>query len=209
MTISFPNAVIVNTFPVQTVKFALTLRQSVSRQANGMPIGVDFGLPIWTASFTTPPMRHAMCVEMEALLNSLDGMVNPIWVRDTRREYPAAYPAGGFADSGSITTWGASGKSVSLSGLPANFALSRGDYFSYALSGKRYLHQVMESIAASAAGATGDFEIRPHYPTGAGGTVAVSFATPIMNFIVDPGTIAFADAESLLGTVSFAGFQTF
>lgn len=209
MTITFPNAILLNSFPVKTVKFDLMPRQSKSRQANGTPIVVDFGLPIWAASFSTASMSHALCVEMQAVLNALDGMINPIWVRDTRREFPAAYPKGGFADTGSITTWGASGKSVSMSGLPAGFVLSRGDYFTYVLSGKRYLHQVMESITAGGLGATGDFEIRPHYPTGASGTVSATFLTPQMSFIVDPATIDFSDGDDLTGTVSFGGFQAY
>lgn len=207
MTISFSNATLFNGFPIKTAKFELTPRQSRSRLASGKPIAVDYGLATWTASYTTPPISHDMCIEIEALLNSQDGAVNEIRVWDTRREYPLAYPTGAFSDSGSITTWGGSGKSVTITGLPANFVINRGDYFAYTYGGKRYLHQAVEAVTASGAGATTDFEIRPHYPTGATGTVAVAFQTPHMNVVLD-GPPQFDDTGGLTGTITFSVVQS-
>lgn len=209
MTITFPNATLFATWPIITTKFRLQPRQSISRQANGMPIAVDFGLAVWTATYISAPLEHGRCVQLEAALNSLDGAINPIFGGDTRLEYPYAYPTGAFTDAGAILAWGGSGKSVSMNGLPAGFIITAGDYFRLATGGVRYLFQAVESITANGSGVTADFEIRPHYPTGASGTPLVFFKKPQMAMIVDPATVAFADEGSLTGTVTFATLQAF
>lgn len=209
MTITFPNPSLFDNYPIATNSFKLVTRQSVSRQAAGNPIVADFGAAVWHGDYVTPPMTHKDCIQVEAMLNSLDGGVNQIVAGDTRLEYPRAYPTGVFSDTGSITAWGVSGKSVTITGLPAGFVISIGDYFHANIGGIRYLFQAVEAVTANGSGATTDFEIRPHYPIGASGTVAAIFRSPRARVKLVPGSIEFQDGGGLTGTVSFKMAQEF
>ena len=207
MSLTFPTANLFNQYPMRTNKFALTPRQSLSRTAGNDLIAVDFGRQVWMAEFTSLPQTHSDCVEIESYLNALGGATELILARDTRREYPVAYPDGVFNDTGVVASLGGDGKSLSLSGLDANFVLKRGDYFYYIISGRRYLHQVVEAITASGAGVTGAFEITPHYISTLTVSTPVVLKKPTMQMRLTPGSISFADTGRLIGTVSFAGVQ--
>jgi len=53
-------------------------------------------------------------------------------------------------------------REISLSGLPANYVLSRGDYLSWTYNGgRRALHRVVEPVTASAGGVATSFEVTP------------------------------------------------
>ena len=207
MSLTFPTVALFNQYAMRTNKFALTPRQSLSRTSAGDLIAVDFGRQVWMAEFTSLPQTHENCVEIEAYLNSLGGATELILVRDTRRENPVTYPDGVFNDTGVIASLGGDGKSLSLSGLDANFMLKRGDYFHYLFNSRRYLHQVVEAITASGAGVTGPFEITPHYIAGVTVSTAVVFKKPNMQLRLTPGSVSFSDTGRLIGTVSFAGVQ--
>src|SRR5664279_857782 len=128
MAITFPRTDILTSVLSADQTFTLVSRQEISGQANGVIRGKDLGSALWQASYTTTEMVNADTLAFEAALNSLDGLTNPFEAGDLRNRYPRNYPTGSFTDSGVLATVGSNNKSLSISGLPASFVISAGDY---------------------------------------------------------------------------------
>src|ERR1700682_3552352 len=144
MAITFPRTDIITSVRYSDQTFMLISRQELSGQANGVVRGKDFGSALWQASYKTVELLNRDALAFEAALNSLDGLVNPFEAGDLRNRYPRNYQNGVFTDSGILATVGANNKSVSISGFPAGFVVSTGDYFQFDYSGSRALHQAVE-----------------------------------------------------------------
>ena len=146
---------------------------------------------------------------LEAVINSHDGVRNPLYWGDQRRLFPRLYPTGpSFTDSGEINTV-PTATSLTLKSLPANFQLSVGDYFHFsASSNRRSLHQVMEAVTANGSGVTAAFEVRPPLPSFAVADVAVSFKNPRAKMIILPETFE-STSDTLHTVVSFELLQTY
>jgi hypothetical protein len=215
MSITFPRTDVMSVDMAPGKPPRLVSRQELSRQANGITRGKDLGSAIWMIDFSTVPLDNDDAVAYEALLNSLDGVINGFEAYDIRRPYPAAYPDGNFIDSGTIFTIGSDNKSIRLKTLPANFALSVGDYFSFdygSSPSSRAYHQVVEAITASGAGTTAAFEVRPHFrspelltPSPA---IPVTFKRPAGIFNLMPGSVDPVHVGPVHSSVAFSAYQS-
>lgn len=206
MTVSYP-LTLFSTYMIRTTRFQLVYRQTFSRTGDNKSTAVDRGYPVWVGSFESVPLEIDDCIDMEAMLNSLGGMNQLILCRDTRREYPRAYPTGSFTDAASILAVDGDGIRLSLTGLPANFVLSRGDYFSMIYGSRRYLLQAAEAITADGSGVTGLFQTSPNPPYGLAPGQTIMLKLPAARMRVEPDTIAFSDNNDGTGTVSFSAVQ--
>jgi predicted deacylase len=181
-------------------------RQEISRLARGTTIGKDFGPALWHASFTTEELRNDDAVEYQAVLASLDGVINIFEAWDLRRPNPRRYTDGSAAD-GVLNTVNANNKALSLSGLNAGQIVSRGDYLSFTYGSNRALHQAMETVAANGSGLTAEFEVRPHLRPGWTLASVVNLKAPRGLFTLMPGTVAPKQTRYSHATVSFQAGQ--
>src|SRR5947209_7413465 len=131
MAITYPRTDILTPFYFSSQAFRLVSRQDLSRLASGRVIGKDFGPALWLADIATVAIPNDDALTFEAKLNSLDGVINAFEAGDIRRPYPKAFANGVFSDTGVLASVDTSNKAMSLSGLPAAFALSVGDYLSF------------------------------------------------------------------------------
>lgn len=207
MTITFPRTDIIGATSYSDQKFSLVSRQELSTQANGVVRGKDFGSAIWMAEYTTVVMRSDDGVAFEAILNSLDGVINPFEGGDLRRQYPRLYANGVFNDTGQINSINANNKAVSFKSLPAGFVLSVGDYFSFTYAGFRALHQIMESVTANGGGTTAEFEVRPFIRPGLTVSTAVVLKQPRALFTLLPGSVNSTLQVGRQTTVNFKAVQ--
>lgn len=186
----------------------LQVRQELSsREASGKTYGKDFGPALWVGSWTTVLLSNFDAVAFEAMLNSLDGVINLFEGRDLRKPYPRFYPDGTFSDTGKINSIGANNKSLSLKSLPASFKLAVGDFLAFSVGSHRALHQVMEAVTANGSGVTTEFEVRPHIWPGTATDVAVTLKQPSALFSLNPGSISSQMNGGMYTAVSFEATQ--
>lgn len=218
MTLSFPRTDMQDVRIVAQKPFSLMHRQELSREASGVIRGKDLGPPLWATEITTKVMRNSALIEYLAKLNSLDGVLNSLSLYEMRRPYPRNYVNGVFDDTGVLfDVSGTNLNQIRLDDLPANFAISVGDFFAFDWSDGentyRALHQVVEAVTANGSGLTGFFEVRPEirgveFVDGSSPPVAVTFKRPTGHFIVMPGSIQTNDDGPSLSTVSFQALQS-
>jgi hypothetical protein len=207
MSLSFPLVDLQSFVPIASQSFLLISRQELSRQANGITIGKDFGSAIWMPEFSTDVVNNDDAVAYEAKLNSLDGVINMFAAGDLRRRYPRAYPTGNFNDTGVLASVNANNKALAISGLDPSFVLSIGDYLSFDYSGGRALHQVVEAATADGSGATTQFEVRPHIRAGYTVSTPITLKKPQGYFILMPGSIQAKSNGPVTSVVSFKAVQ--
>lgn len=206
MTVTYPVGIF-NQYLIRTLQFQLIYRQTYSRNGDNKITAIDRGYPVWAGSFESVPLSIDDCIDLESLLNSLQGMTQMFLARDTRREYPRAYSDGVFTDAASVLAVGGDGITLSLTGLPANFVISRGDYFRMLISGRQFLLQAAEAITADGSGVTGLFQTTPNPPASLLAGQGVTFKLPQIRMRLEPGSISFQDNQNATGTVSFSGVQ--
>ena len=191
MTIIFPRDDIMPAVSWIDQVFVLHERQEFSRQASGVTRGKSFGSALWMTALTTQPLSDEEAVDFEAMLHSLDGVVNGFFAGDLRRPFPIVHSDGVFDDSAAVVhTVGVDNKSLRIEGLPVGFVISRGDYFSVTPSGgSPALYQAMETVTVDGAGISPIFECRPHLHVGTAEGYVVSFKEPVTVFLLEPGSI--------------------
>lgn len=184
-------------------------RQEFSRQANGVTRGKDFGSAIWMATYTTGPLPNDDALAYEALLNSLDGVIQPFEAFDLRRPYPRAHPTGSGASDGVLLTVNDNNKAMSLSGLTSGQVISAGDYLSFTYGDSRAVHQAMETVTADGSGETAEFEIRPYIRPGwtISPATTVKLKNPRGLFSLMPGTVTSRSSGGIHSVISFQAVQ--
>lgn len=211
MSIAFPVSNIFTDHTIKTQLFKLRSRQEFSQTQGGRLIAKDFSRAIWTANYQSVTLNYADAVDLEALLHAMDGTVNTFLATDTRRPYPRDHSDGSFNDTGQINSINGNNKALTISGLDANFSLSRGDLFHFTYTDNSEtiysLHEVSESVVADGAGLTPEFEVRPHLPSQAAATDPVVFKIPKCLMVLEPDSVTYTEGASTLGTVGFNGIQ--
>ena len=212
MAISYPRTDIMSAvdWSTNTTPLQLVSRQEQSRLASGKTIGKDLGPALWQGTFSTAPMLNVDALAFEAMLNSLDGVLNAFEAGDMRAaaQYPRAYPTGNFNDTGTLLSVNANNKALALTGLDAGMQISAGCYLSFDYGSSRALHQVMESVTANGSGVTTQFEVRPYIRAGYTLTSAVKLKQPRGIFVLLPGSVSSKlDPEANASAVTFQAIQ--
>lgn len=200
-------------FPGWTTGFDLRWRQEQSTLASGRVLVKDMGSPLWQLRAASRVLKPNLLDQWRAKLNALENGLATFWGYSMSRCYPQAYPNGAWPTGGAFTglsanlaSINANRKAITLSALPAGFALSIGDYVSITIGSRKDLHQVMEA-ASAAAGTTAEFEIRPHLWPDVTITKAVAVKQPACLMAIVPGSIG-SDAQiSGWGSVSFSAME--
>ena len=142
-------------FPAGPPGFDLRLRQEQSMQASGRVLVKDMGSPLWTCGrppgCLKPNNLDAWRAQIERAgerpADVLGLSDEPVLSAGLSRT--ASWPTGGSFTglTANLASINANRKAISLSALPAGFALSVGDYISITVD-PRDLHQVMEAATA-------------------------------------------------------------
>jgi hypothetical protein len=207
VSITYPLQLL-SAFPGWFTGFSLRWRQEQSTLASGRVLVKDLGSPLWTLRGMTKPLSPNNLDAWRAKLNALENGLQTFYAYPMSRCFPIAYPNGswptGAAFNGicTLASINANRKAITLSGLPAGFKLSVGDYLSIVGD----LHQVMEA-ATAASGTTTEFEIRPHIWPGVVTPRSVSVAQPYCIMAIVPGSVA-SDAQlNGWGSLSFSAME--
>jgi hypothetical protein len=212
MTITYPlDKSFLANLPGFTTDFDLLWRQEQSRTAGGRTVVKDFGSPLWRASVQSRSLKPNELDHWRARLTTLENGLKTFRSFPKVRWFPIAYPNGSwptgdaFAGVGSIATIAANRKAVSVSGFPAGYRFSIGDYLQI---GEKDLHQVVEAAVVDENGVSPQFEIRPHLWPGVAAPVAVTVKQPACLMTVVPGSVSSsADLGTGRGAISFQAIE--
>lgn len=178
--------------PVGSIRMDLGETASMSRTAGGATLSSDLGDRLWQGEIALDVMEAREADFAHARINLLRGGGRRFEVYDTRRPYPFHDPEGtilGAAAPAIAALDPDDFRVMSLSGLPAGYRLSVGDYLGYAHDGvRRALHIVQEEVVAAATGVTPLFEVLPHRRRGATVGVAVTLVRAHCLAAIDPGS---------------------
>lgn len=207
MAISFPRSDIMSMVPwsEESEPLDLMVRQEMSRSAGGRSIGKDFGPALWFGNFVSIAIENDDAIAFRAVLNSLDGVVNPFEAYELRRTMPRLYPTGA-CNNGTLDAVNANNKAIALAGLAVGQVVSVGDFLSFNYDGHRAFHQAVESATADGSGDTPQFEVRPHLRPGWELTTAVTLKNPAGIFTLMPGSISMRPG-GLRTAISFQAVQ--
>ena len=199
---------------VLSFRWALQRAQQMSGTGGGDLIKAEVGEPKWTAEVTCAPLTRDQANDIQATFEYLETAGASFYLYNRLRPYPANDPTGGGIVSSTVTVASISGnKAVALTGLPASYVLSRGDFLTVTYGSapiRRALLRVMETVTASGAGVSPQFEVQPFLRTGIAVGQAVDLTKPYCRMTLvpgsyDPGT---GDVDGMVRGMAFRCIET-
>lgn len=176
---------------IDSVRFELQEGLQQSRARGGGQIRGSVADPIWRATVTLADCGPREAAERDALLDVLRGPGAEFHLCHPLIEAPARDPDGAVLGAAAVTIGAidADGKRLTLSGLPANYILTRGDLLSYAHGAdRRALHRVVTAQAHADASGNLQIEVRPHVPATAVAGAAVQLVRPFCIAQIEAGS---------------------
>ncbi|MBL9046803.1 MAG: hypothetical protein JNK34_05745 [Tabrizicola sp.] len=132
----------------------------------------------------------------EALLTALQDPGRSFMIEAHDRPFPLRDPNGALlgASAPIIATLPAGGRSMTVSGLPAGYVLSPGDYISFTRGSpvRHELIKVVTGAVANGSGVTPEFEVSPGIRPGTTVSTALRLARPQFRAMIVPGSVRFA-----------------
>ena len=182
---------------ITEVKWKLQRYDELSGLGTGDVLAAELAPPRISGDVTIGPMYHNQAAAIQALIEVLEP-AQSFYLYDPKKKYPIADPDGSIFGSSTpvIFTVGVNNKSMQVSGLPAGYVLSLGDWISFDYGSnpvRRAFHRIVETATANGSGVTPSFEVRPHFRPGVTTGLAVTLIKPapkvfIMPDSFDPGT---------------------
>jgi hypothetical protein len=188
------------------------LRQDASSTlGSGEWLTHELAPPLHEAEVRTARLPHSRAEQLRARLRSLDGGAH-FYLSNPTMPYPQADPGGVLLGSASavIASIHANRTAITLSGLPAGYVITMGDYLhvDYGTPSRRALLQAAEGATANGSGVTAQFEVRPHLRPGIAAGLAVSLKKPAAKVKIVPGSVRIETVTTLLSQLRFTARQT-
>lgn len=201
MAIQYPYDLL-SGFPGWFADFDLMYRQEQSRSQGGVTYVKDMGTPLWRASYQTRQLRPNEMDMWKAKTKALEGGLKQFIAYPLSRCYPIAYPKGrglGNVSNLKVSSIGADRKTITMSGRPAGYIFSVGDYIQI---GTRNLHQIV--------GVDGlNVEFRPHLWPETAVNDAVKVVNPYCIMAIVPSSLQTGtDSQFARGSISFQAVES-
>jgi hypothetical protein len=213
VTLSFPLAVadLADLLPIAAVAWNEARQDAVSALGSGEWLTHELAPPLHEAEVRTARLPHARAEQLRARLRALDGGAH-FYLCNPTVLYPQADPGGAILSSANvvIATINANRKALTLSGLPAGYVITMGDYMhvDYGTPSRRALMQAVEGATANGSGVTAEFEVRPHLRPGIIAGLAVTLKKPAAKVKIVPGSVRVETVTTLLSQLRFTARQT-
>lgn len=197
----------------QQTRLVLEPRQQLARTADGRVTAQDLGPPIWRGvEFSTVPMRREEADGAISEFNSLRGALFSFYAYDVAKPRPAAAATDDQYDLTGITVSSISADrtQMALTGLPAGFVMTYGDFISVRTSiGGRELHRVVRAYPGSynGLGTTPLMEIEPPARAAVAAADVVDLIKPFVEMRLEPGSLDDPYVGPLHRRVSFQAVQ--
>lgn len=187
-------------FPLQLNQFFDGLRIHVSEfdptdatittaTRGGEQLTAEVGNVLWRGTAELTDYYHADADAIRAKMAILRRAGASFFVRPSHRVGPIADPAGAILGAATPTLHSvlANNRDIRITGLPADYAISAGDYLSFAYGSNpvRYaFHQAVNGATASGAGTTPVIEVTPHIRPGFSIGAAVVLVRPFFKGVL-------------------------
>lgn len=210
MALTFPltTAQFMDLLPVGQITFDAPENVEIGLTGGGDQLTAQLAPQLWTGEIKLGVMTRDETARFETLIDLLRPAGRSFLAYDTRRPRPVYDPTGAIlgASTPLLDTLNVNNRDIRISGLPAAYVLTQGDYigFSYG-SGRRALHRVVTTVTASGAGLTPLFEVTPIIRAGAVVSTAVTLIKPVIKAVIEPGSIARGTTSAWVTTG--AGFR--
>lgn len=140
--------------------------------------------PLWGATYALYSKHGAHAREINAKVYALDGMSKTMLWTDPYYAGPASGMVSGL-EAVKVSAIRADRGALALSGLPAGFVLTAGDFLSIIHASSRYYFGTFaEGGTASSTGTITQKELRPHLPMGIAVGAAVELVRPAFRAMV-------------------------
>jgi hypothetical protein len=213
----FPNVASPTRFT--DVSFTPMFNQVRAPTRGGLVQVAEIGPALWQMSFQTRLLPEAEFEEWRAWLSSLRGGQRTFRAFDPLRRFARAYPggygaltrAGGGSFSAGTATLSAIATArdeITITTLPASFALSLGDMISIPFASSRSLHRVVEAATASAGGSA-TVGVEPILPLAITTGATIDLARPWCLAVIDADSVTETRDLNRLGAVSFKAMQSY
>lgn len=193
---------------INNYKFELTENLVSSKDGAGQILVSSTGPMLFTGEVVCSAQSHKEARAMFALMQAIKNPDTTFNVYNPAYATPATYQTSHNLSGVKITTTTA-GYTANLTGLPASYKLSAGDYFSVTISGVSRLFQLASDVTANASGVASTTLLNP-LPAGIATNTAVVLVKPRVTARYVPNSMSMATVG--LGSVegfSFKWVQTF
>lgn len=211
LTFPLATATFADALKYATVSFRLRRNEEYSGLGSGQILGAQLGPDMWEADVTLARLYHAQAMQVQALIESLDGVINDFYLYNPLTAYPQYDPTGSKLGASVPRLMGVpSGKTIAMDGVPSGYTLTRGDMLSFDYGSgpvKRALHRVVETRVANSSGVLAAFEVRPHIRTGAADNAIVTLIKPSAKMIMVPDTFAIENDTLVTSVIRFKAIQ--
>lgn len=198
---------------VSEITFDAPPQMELSQTGGGEQLGAEIGPQLWTGTVRLGILTRIDLSMPDVLLDLLRRPGASFLACDSRRPAPLADPVGATlgATVPTIATLPPDPREISLTGLPAAYVLSRGDYLGWSYSGgRRALHRVVDvTVTASGGGVSPVFEITPPIRPGVTTGTAVTLVRAACKAKIKPGSVSKGTTrKTITEGVSFDFVQT-
>lgn len=149
--------------PFNTKVFELRYKQNISSTEGGYIQTISRGAPVWYAEYTTPPLKALREQAFQAFIDKLEGSKNTFMGFDPKRTKPYAYLNGSSFGTPTITGSTPASNLLAMGGWSVGAIITPGDYISYQIGNRWYLHRVVTAAVANGSGVA-SVEVRPKPP---------------------------------------------
>lgn len=196
---------------VKSARFWPGANVQLNATGGGEVIPASIGTRLWDGDVTLTPADDPGATE--AILATLEEAGATFLAFPPKRAFPKADPTGAILGLAVpvIASLPAGGRSLTLSGLPAGYVLSAGDYLSFQRGTpiRHEFHRIVTPATADGSGVTPEFDVVPGIRPGVVVGAAVQLVRPYLRAVLVPGTIQPAPIEAgPAGTMVFSFRQT-
>jgi hypothetical protein len=196
MALSFPlpRETFFDLLPVARITFDCPEQIESSRTGAGEVLSADLVARLWSGGVTLGRLTRAETPPLLALLNALRSAGASFMAYDVAHAAPAADPSGAILGAAApvIASLLAGNRELTISGLPAGYVLSPGDYLAFGYGSdplRQALHQVVVGSTADGTGLSGNIELTPHIRPGAQVGAAITLIRPYCKALLVPGSV--------------------
>lgn len=202
MALTFPKplADLSEQLPIASARWRMRRHDEISGTGTSQILGINVADELWTARVQLHVVGTDEADQIAADIESLDGVQNTFLFSSPTRAFPQADPDGSIlgANNPVINAIGVNNKSMKISGLAADYPLTKGDLMSFTWSAdpvRHGFHRVVESVQADDTGLTSFFEVRPHFRPGTITTLPVRLISPFTRVMILPDTFQYGDED--------------
>ncbi len=175
--------------PVSRITFRLGNANTFSETGGGDVIPHQRGPRLWQGRIVLDKDYYPEIAAIEARLALLEEPGASLLLWDIRQPSPFADPGKAILGAAApvIAALNANNRELDISGLPAGYVISRGDFlgFTYGANPTRYaFHRVAAGAVADGAGLASGIEVRPFIRPGAALGAAVTLGDPVLKAVI-------------------------